>query len=225
MLGSKLGQQIELDRVLFGFLNVPGDLGEDGQGVKLDGRFVMLGLEGCRHITGVRQFIGRLVKGQREGFDLLCRVCSHGNQGAGVDAPRQIQSDRDITDQLLSQPDLLQLILRANFAWDSISDEEKAIYAIWNLKETGFHEMCYHLRKQGALEESVYQSRLEYFLSLYTLPGRRAWWDEQAASFMIDPQFYAEITTKLNEHKGTAEDYLNQFPQYQSSENPIDHDP
>lgn len=124
------------------------------------------------------------------------------------------EGQRNITDQLMAQPELFQLILKANFAWDSITEEEKAIYSMWNLKETGFQEMCYHLWKQGALEDSVYQSKIDYFLGLYALPGRRAWWDEQAANIMIDPKFHSEVTSLLNESRGTVEDYLDKFPQF-----------
>jgi hypothetical protein len=145
----------------------------------------------------------------------LARQIRHNSQqlkGSSTVAVHDFQNR--LTDQLLAQPELFQLILRANFEWETITDDEKSLYGIWNLKEASFIELCFHLREQGALDESIYQSRLAYFLNLYSLPGRRAWWEEQANSSMIDHEFYDEVSRKLQDGKGSAEEFLDQFPQY-----------
>ena len=149
----------------------------------------------------------------------LARQIRHNSQqlkGSSTVAVHEFQES--LTDLLLAQPALFQLILKANFEWETISDEDKALYGIWNLKESGFMELCFHLREQGALDESIYQSRLEYFLNLYSLPGRRAWWEEQANSSMIDSNFYREISSKLDQGGGSAEQFLAHFPQYQKQD-------
>ena len=149
----------------------------------------------------------------------LARQIHHNSQqlkGSSTVAVHEFQNG--LTDQLLAQPELFQLILRANFDWETITDDEKSLYGIWNLKEAGFLELCFHLREQGALEESIYQSRLAYFLKLYSLPGRRAWWEEQANSSMIDHDFYNEVSRKLEEGLDSAEEFLSQFPQYRKQE-------
>ncbi len=146
----------------------------------------------------------------------LARQIKHNSQqvrGASTIAVHEFQ--RNLVEHVLHQPELLALVTKGNLDWNSLSHEEQAKYALWNLKEAGFHEMCFQLWKQGALEESVYKSRIDYFVPLFSTPGRRTWWDEQASSFMLDPLFYQEMTVKLNEYQG--EDFATKFPQFDGS--------
>jgi len=146
----------------------------------------------------------------------LARQIKHNSQqvrGASTIAVHEFQ--RDLAEHVLSNSDILPLVTRGNLDWDSLSHEEQGKAAMWNLMETAFHEMCFQLWKQGALEESVYKSRIEYFITLFSTPGRRQWWDEQASSFMLDPLFYQEMTVKLDEYQG--EEFAEKFPQFDGS--------
>ena len=149
----------------------------------------------------------------------LARQIRHNSQqvrGASTIAVHQFQ--RSMVEQLLAQPDLFKLVTKANISWQALTFDEQGLVALWLLKETGFHEMCFQLWKQGALEESVYQSRITYFVSLMSNPGKRTWWDEQASAFMLDPLFYEEVTRKLDDYRGTGEDFAQQFPQFKGVE-------
>ncbi len=148
----------------------------------------------------------------------LARQIKHNSQqvrGASTIAVHEFQ--RSLADQLLSQPEILRILTKGNLDWHSLSHEEQQKAALWNLREAAFHEMCFQLWKQGALEESVYKSRIEYFVILYSTPGRRTWWDEQASSFMLDPLFYQEMTVKLDAYQG--EDFVKKFPQFDPVQN------
>ena len=137
-------------------------------------------------------------------------------RGASTIAVHEFQ--RSLAEQLLAQPDLFKLVTKANLSWHSLSFDEQGLAALWLLKETAFHEMCFQLWNQGALEESVYQSRISYFVILMSNSGKRTWWDEQASAFMLDPLFYAEMTRKLNDYQGSDEGFGKQFPQFKGIE-------
>ena len=122
---------------------------------------------------------------------------SHQLKGTSTIAVYEYQ--RSLTEELGANPDMVSLIVRANHDWKALSPEEQRQVALWNINESGYWEMCYQLMRQGALDEAVYKSKEEYYLTLFNTPGRREWWDNE--TILLEAGFHGEMTRKMNESR------------------------
>ena len=114
--------------------------------------------------------------------------------GSAIVAVHEYQ--RSMTEELCNNPELWQIVRKSNADWDVLTPEEQADASLWNIKESGYWEMCYQLKKQGSLDEGVYLAREKYYLTVFQSPGRRKWWDQN--SLLLSDEFYEKMTEKLN---------------------------
>ncbi|MFK7865129.1 MAG: hypothetical protein AB8B95_12995 [Pseudohongiellaceae bacterium] len=129
-------------------------------------------------------------------------------EGSSTVAVHEYQ--KSMSEELCANPDLWNTVKKSNLDWDTLTEEEQANASLWNLKEAGFWEMTYRLHKQGALDQTVYDSKEDYYLKLYQAPGRRKWWDENAV--ILSKDFYNDMTFKLNEAATKSADFESDHP-------------
>jgi hypothetical protein len=121
-----------------------------------------------------------------------------------------------MTEELCANPELWEAVKKGNLNWNSLTEEEQANAALWNIKEAGYWEMCYRLHKQGALDPAVYFSREKYYLMLFQAPGRRQWWNEN--SIVLSDDFYADMTKKLDAKATSSDDFQTEHPYWVKKE-------
>ena len=76
------------------------------------------------------------------------------------------ESTRGLWAELRGNPNLLELLLRGNKDWNSLSPEEQCQYHIWNADEAQLMETAFVMWQEQAITESAYLEREQYYLSL-----------------------------------------------------------
>ena len=97
--------------------------------------------------------------------------------------------------ELRADPALLELLLRGNKDWHSLSPEEQCRYHLWNVDEAQLMETTFVLWQEDAITESAYLERERYYLSLLRMPGRTFWWNNYVQH--LDDRFEARINEQL----------------------------
>jgi hypothetical protein len=106
------------------------------------------------------------------------------------------QVARDGLTWLRDNPREMEIIVKAQEDWESVSSVEQRLAALWNQEETAYHELAYVLWQEGAIDEESYLVREKYFLSLLIGgSGRRTWWDNYL--YIIDQRFIDRINARL----------------------------
>ena len=139
---------------------------------------------------------------------LATQIRSAARQNRGQAFISLEQKTHSIVHELRNNPELLDLVLRANADWKSLDEREKVVAHLWNMDEAQLYETAWVLWQQGAIDEETYLSREEYFLSLTSAPGRALWWTEY--TFVLDPRFRARINQQLK--KANPNDFYEKFP-------------
>ena len=86
--------------------------------------------------------------------------------------------ERSMLEDIFDNEKLWDIIKRGNGDWDSLNEEDQSMFAVWNIKESGYWELLYRLHRQGAISKEIYSTKENYYLELYQTQGRRKWWDE-----------------------------------------------
>lgn len=121
------------------------------------------------------------------------RVARDQMKGSATIAVMEYQ--KSLAEQLLNDDALYEMANRGNHSMDALNEREKQGYTLWCLKETWMWELCYHLRRQNALDQKLYDGKERYWLDLHSSPGRRAWWESH--TIMLDPDFRTYVSAKL----------------------------
>ena len=96
---------------------------------------------------------------------------------------------------LRDNPDSFDIITKSQENWESLSQEEQRLAALWNMDEATYHELAFVLWQEGALDEESYLVRERHYLSLLLAKGRRTWWDNY--TYLIDHRFIDRINVQL----------------------------
>ena len=108
-----------------------------------------------------------------------------------------LEYQKSMVDHLLHDSDLYKVALRGNEDMESLDDWEQHRFTLWCLKETSMWELCHHLKKQNALDASLFTGMENYWLDLHSAPGRRQWWTEHTV--MLDPDFRRYVERRLKD--------------------------
>ncbi len=118
------------------------------------------------------------------------------NQMKGQATIAVLDYQKALVDQLLADSVLYKIALRGNEDMKSLNHWEQHRYTLWCFSETAMWELCYHLRRQNALDEKLLEGKESYWLDLHSAPGRREWWENHKV--MLDPVFCQYVSQKLN---------------------------
>src|SRR5712691_4665472 len=97
---------------------------------------------------------------------LAIQIRQDSNQLRGAATVEVYDYQRSLTDTLTSDPELYKIALRGNEDLNSLNSWERQRFTIWCIQETGMWEMCHRLLKQGALDQDLYQGKVDYWLTL-----------------------------------------------------------
>ena len=122
--------------------------------------------------------------------------------------------------ELRGDTELLELLLRGNRDWDSLSAKEQCRYHLWNVDEAQLMETAFVLWQEQGISETAYLEREKYYVSLLRMPGRTHWWNNYVQH--LDDRFEARINEIL---KGTETldygSFLERFPMYKRPEDDL----
>ena len=93
---------------------------------------------------------------------LSIQIRQNSNQLRGAATVAVYDYQRSLTDTLTSDPELYKIALRGNEDLNSLNSWERQRFTIWCIQETGMWEMCHRLLKQGALDQDLYQGKVDY---------------------------------------------------------------
>ena len=114
--------------------------------------------------------------------------------------------ERSMLEDIFANEKLWDVIKRGNGDWDSLNEEDQSLYAVWCIKESGYWELLYRLRRQEAISEEIYSTKENYYLELYQTQGRRKWWDEHN-TLLLGRDFVKKMTEKLDANLTSSSDF------------------
>ena len=129
-------------------------------------------------------------------------------------------STRKLLMELRADPDLLELLLRGNRDWSSLSPKEQCRYHLWNVDEAQLMETAFVLWQEQGISEAAYLERERYYVSLLRMPGRTHWWKHYVQH--LDDRSEARLNDKLNGAEAVAyTSFLEKFPMYKRPEDEL----
>ena len=77
--------------------------------------------------------------------------------------------ERSMLEDIFNNEKLWDIIKRGNGDWDALNEEDQSMFAVWNIKESGYWELLYRLHRQGAISKEIYSTKAVSYTHL-TLP-------------------------------------------------------
>ena len=124
--------------------------------------------------------------------------------------------ERSMLEDIFDNEKLWDIIKRGNGDWDALNEEDQSMFAVWNIKESGYWELLYRLHRQGAVSKEIYSTKENYYLELYQTQGRRKWWDEHN-TLLLGRDFVEQMTKKLNDNLTSPADFKAKHPFWEKS--------